>query len=107
MKLHGINGAELARRLGASPAAVSRWLSGERTPDGQALLAMARVLSTDPWTLLGSSFTEPLPPAPPARRGRPPAGEDVQRALKRRGSGEQPAAVPSEKPAAKRGKSTS
>jgi transcriptional regulator with XRE-family HTH domain len=71
MELHGISGAELARRIDVSPAAVSRWLSGERTPDGPSLLKISRVLATDPWVLLGSTFIEPLPPKPTARRGRP------------------------------------
>lgn len=38
------NQAELARRVGVSPSAVSFWLSGDRTPNGPARRQIAAVL---------------------------------------------------------------
>jgi DNA-binding transcriptional regulator YiaG len=46
----GISGSELARELGVSRAAVSRWERGERAPKGdvaQAWAAILRRLSTE------------------------------------------------------------
>lgn len=63
--------AELARRLGVTGGAVSRWQSKGHLPNAQDFMAIAKVLGVDPWVLIGSSFTEPLPPSdvpPPGRR---------------------------------------
>lgn len=73
MRTHDVNQPELARRVGVSVPAVSRWLSTGRIPGGQDLLAIARVLAIDPWVLMGASFTEPLPAQPLPKRGRRPA----------------------------------
>jgi transcriptional regulator with XRE-family HTH domain len=40
----GLSASEIARELGVSPAAVSRWERGERTPRGKSAEAWAAVL---------------------------------------------------------------
>ena len=75
MDFHEINQPALARRVRVETATVSRWLSTGRLPGGQDLLALARVLETDPYKLVGSSFGEPEPPEAAVRKGRPPRVE--------------------------------
>lgn len=58
-KAAGITQAEIARRLGIDPAAVSQWESGKTRPDGARLPLLA--------TILGQSmsfFVEPAEPHP-------------------------------------------
>jgi transcriptional regulator with XRE-family HTH domain len=72
MKANGVNGAELARRLGVKGSTVTRWRNG-RVPGAAELLAIAKVLGVEPVVLLGSDYVEPLPAEPPPPRGRPSA----------------------------------
>lgn len=81
MGSNGVNGNELAARIRVTAGAVSRWLKIGRVPSGQDLLAIARVLKVDPFTLVGSSFREPDPPradvSPPGRRPKVKPSEDA------------------------------
>lgn len=66
--------ADVARRLGVSDAAVSRWISEGRVPDTLLLVALADLLHMAPKDLLGADYVEPIPAgaAPTPRQGRPP-----------------------------------
>lgn len=70
--LHGVNQAEIARRLGVEPSTVHFWRNG-RIPGGRDLLALAKMFSVDPWLLLGADAKEPLPKEDAPVIGRPPA----------------------------------
>lgn len=52
----GLTQEQAARRLGVSPAAVSKWESGQSLPDTPLFAPLARLLHTDLNTLL--SFEE-------------------------------------------------
>lgn len=66
--------SDLARRMGVSDAAVSRWRAG-RVPDTLLLVTLAEVLGITPKELLGADFVPPLPAGAPPRQGRPPRAE--------------------------------
>ena len=57
----GLTQEQAARRLGVSPAAVSKWESGQSLPDTPLFAPLARLLHTDLNTLL--SFEEEPEPA--------------------------------------------
>lgn len=40
----GLNQSDMARLVGVTPAAISRWETGERTPSGDCAVAYARAL---------------------------------------------------------------
>ncbi len=87
MDANGINQPELAAQVRVTVGAVSRWLKYSRIPSGQDLLAVARVLQVDPFTLAGSTFRQPEPPradvSPPGRKPRRlKADEAVKEALR-------------------------
>lgn len=87
IKANGLTKADVARRAKVSPASLTRWTDPKETRDisAQDLLSLARVLGVDPYVLMGSSFEEPDPAAPPPRRGRPPvSASDVESALARK-----------------------
>ena len=58
----GLTQEQAARRLGVSPAAVSKWESGQSLPDTPLFALLARLLHTDLNTLL-SFEEEPEPRA--------------------------------------------
>lgn len=79
MENRGIRATDLAKKLKVTDSAVSRWRSGAGTPSMDAVLRLAKVLSTDPVRLavtaglMDSDLTgaKPLPmPEPTARRKR-------------------------------------
>lgn len=80
--MNRVSKAEIARRVRVSASTVTRWTdedardeNGEpivRKLSAQDLLALARVVGVDPYTLMGASFEEPEPPTEQPRRGRPP-----------------------------------
>lgn len=43
-KAAGLNQSDLARLVGVTPAAVNRWESGIRTPNGDSAIAYAKAL---------------------------------------------------------------
>lgn len=64
-KKAGINQSELAERIGVSRQSVTRWETGDRSPDADTLLALAKALNTSTSFLLGEtenslSVTTPL-----------------------------------------------
>lgn len=81
-----MNKAEVARRVGVVASTLTRWTDSNEGRDisAQHLLSLSRVLGVDPWVLFGSTFAEPLPPAPAPRRGRPPVKrEEMDAGLER------------------------
>jgi transcriptional regulator with XRE-family HTH domain len=40
----GLSQSELARLVGVTPAAISRWEAGERTPSGESAVSYAKAL---------------------------------------------------------------
>jgi transcriptional regulator with XRE-family HTH domain len=55
LKLHltakGMNGSDLARKMKLTPAAVTRWLSGQTTPKAKYVPQLARMLGVSPMDL--------------------------------------------------------
>lgn len=63
IELSGLSKSQLAKRIGKSPAAVTGWLSGDKTPTATSLAAIAKALGADVgWLREG--------------RGAGPAGDD-------------------------------
>jgi transcriptional regulator with XRE-family HTH domain len=64
--------AELARRMGVSPARVSEWLAGKYLPNPASCLRLADALNIDPDEVLALAGhrepTEPLAPDDPRSR---------------------------------------
>jgi len=54
--------AEIARTLGVDKSAISRWMSGERTPTAQNLIELADLLQIEVTDLWGSEKTLPKTP---------------------------------------------
>lgn len=48
---NGLSGSALARKLKVTPAAVTRWLSGQSTPKPKYVPKLARMLGIDPMEL--------------------------------------------------------
>ena len=96
--------SDLARRMGVSDAAVSRWRAG-RVPDTLLLVTLAEVLGITPKELLGADFVPPQPAEAPPRQGRPPRAEpDVVGFMDAVTGGPQPEAAVAVVVAAKRPK---
>ena len=58
---HGLSQAQLARSLGVTRQAVSRWENGAGLPDSQALLRLAEEFDVKPEWLLDESRSVPSP----------------------------------------------
>ena len=70
-KLH-ISQEELGARLGVSRQAVSKWETGEATPDAERIIALAKVLGvTTDALLLGREEPAPVHPGEAARQAAP------------------------------------
>lgn len=83
MENSGITGASLAKRLGVTDAAVSRWRNGAGNPRLDTTLKLAKILGVDPLRLAVTAGhmdgpvigITPLPmPEPTRRRARVHAG---------------------------------
>lgn len=65
LKVRGISGAELARRVNWSQSLVSKWLA-DREPTEEQLLAVAACLEVDPEQLMTEPAADPEPEPPAA-----------------------------------------
>lgn len=71
-KALGLSQEELAAKIGVSRQAVSKWETGDSTPDLNRLLALAEALDTSLDTLCGREAAEPPAAAAPAESDVPP-----------------------------------
>lgn len=55
MKERGMNQKQLAEATGLTPAAVSRYVNGERTPRAITVAAMAKALGVEPADITGTA----------------------------------------------------
>ncbi|HKZ74356.1 MAG TPA: LexA family transcriptional regulator [Steroidobacteraceae bacterium] len=53
MDAKGLDQSAVARRLGIEPQSVQQWISGQTMPRGYRIKALAVLLGTAPWELLG------------------------------------------------------
>ncbi len=67
-KARGLSQEELAARIGVSRQAVSKWETGDASPDLNKLLALADQLEVSLDTLCGRESSSPIPPAAPTER---------------------------------------
>ena len=71
-KKAGYSQEGLAERLGVSRQAISKWETGEATPDAERIIALAKVLGvTTDALLLGREEPSPVHPGEAARQAAP------------------------------------
>lgn len=59
MQLRGVTGVELAKRVGLTESAVSRWFTADNMPGGQVMARLAPALNvSSTWLLMGQGGPE-------------------------------------------------
>src|SRR5664279_5112626 len=63
-QLAGLKKVQLAERIAMTPASVSAWESGTKSPNGSAIARLSMVLQVEPQFFAPTSMTAPVPGAP-------------------------------------------